>query len=125
MGFITVNRAKMVSAFVVFGLCWGFSSAGHAEKGETPAGRLGFEGCRVSKPLTKAQVMAKDMSGGSEAGRAHPDWDELIAKYAVGDQVYFIDCRRIDSSRIYAGTALYVLVRGGLVIARALDTMHD
>lgn len=120
----TVNRPKMVSAVLLFALCWRFS-AGHAEKEETLAGRLGFEGCRVSKPLTKSQVMAKDMSGGSEAGRAHPDWDELIAKFAAGDQVYFIDCRRVESSRIYAGTAVFVLVRGGVVIARALDTMHD
>ena len=74
----------------------------HADEPGSLAGRLGFEGCRLSKPLTKAQVMAIDMSGGNEAGRAHPDWDEMIAKYAAGDQIYFIDCRKADATRIFA-----------------------
>jgi hypothetical protein len=123
MALSTVNRAKMVSGCLVFGLCCGCSTAGHAGRGEALAGRLGYEGCRLSKPLTMAQVMAKDMSGGNEASRAHPDWDELIAKHASGDQVYFIDCRRVNSSRIFAGTALYVLVREGVVLARAKETI--
>jgi hypothetical protein len=71
------------------------------------------------------EVMGKDMSGGNEASRAHPDWDALIAKYASGDQVYFIDCRKVDPSRIVVGTSLYALVRGGVVIARAAETIHD
>jgi hypothetical protein len=104
---------------LVFGLGCGYSSELRADKAETIAARLGFEGCRLSKPLTMAQVMAKDMSGGDEASRAHPDWDELIAKHAPGDQIYFVDCRKSESSRIYAGTSLYVLVREGAVIARA------
>jgi hypothetical protein len=66
-----------------------------------------------------AQVMAMDMSGGHEASRAHPDWDALIDKYTVGDQIYFVDCRNAEPSRIFAGTFLYVLVREGVVIARA------
>jgi hypothetical protein len=86
---------------------------------------MGYEGCRVSKPLTMLQVMGKDMSGGNEANRAHPDWDALIAKYAPGDQVYFIDCRRVDPSRIIAGTAFYALVRDGVVVARAAETIYD
>jgi hypothetical protein len=72
-----------------------------------------------------AQVMAKDMGGGNGASRAHPDWDALIDKYAAGDQIYFVDCRKAEPSRIFAGTSLYVLVRAGVVIARALDTIHD
>jgi len=121
----TVNRSKMVSAFFVFGLCGGLSTASRAEKVETLAVHLGYEGCRVSKPLTMAQVMAKDMSGGSEASRAHPDWDALLDKYAAGDQIYFVDCRKLEPSRIFAGTSLYVLVRANVIIARALDTIHD
>jgi hypothetical protein len=109
----------MVSAFLVFGLCCGYSGEVRADKSETIAGRLGYDGCRLSKPLTMAEAMAKDMSGGYEAGRAHPDWDALIDKYTSGDQIYFIDCKRAESSRIYAGTSLYVLVREGVVIARA------
>ena len=109
----------MVSAFLVFGLCCGYSSEGRANNAETLAAHLGYEGCRLSKPLSMAQAMARDMSGGDEASRAHPDWDALIDKYASGDQIYFVDCRRAESSRIYAGTSLYVLVREGVVIARA------
>jgi hypothetical protein len=115
-----VRIPAIVSAFLFFGLCYGCSTAG-----ETLAARLGYEGCGLSKPLTYAQVMAKDMSGGNEASRAHPDWDVLIAQYAPGDQFYFIDCRRSDPARIVAGISLYALVRDGVVIARALDTMHD
>jgi hypothetical protein len=125
MAFGTGNRPKMVSAFLVFGLCCGFSTLGRAEKGDTLVGRLGYEGCRLSKPLTMAQVMAMDMSGGSGANRAHPDWDALIDKYAAGDQIYFVDCRKAEPSRIFAGTSLYVLVRTGVVIARASGTMRD
>jgi hypothetical protein len=69
------------------------------------------------------QVMGKDMSGGNGASRAHPDWDALITKYASGDLIYFVDCRKAESSRIFAGTSLYVLVREGVVIARARDTI--
>jgi hypothetical protein len=108
----------MVATSLVFGLCCGCSTGG-----ETLATHLGYEGCRLSKPLTMLQVMAKDMSGGNEASRAHPDWDELIGKYASADRVYFIDCRRVDPSRIVVGTSEYVLVRDGVVIARASDTM--
>jgi len=72
-----------------------------------------------------AQVMAMDMGGGREASRAHPDWDALIDKYASGDQIYFIDCRKAEPSRIFAGMSLYVLVRQDVIIARALGAMND
>jgi hypothetical protein len=121
----TINSSKKVSIFLVFGLCCGCSTAHRADKADTLVGRLGYEGCRLSKPLTYAQVVAKDMSGGYEAARAHPDWDELIAKRAPGDQVYFIDCRKADPTRIFAGTSIYVLVREGVVIARAAETIHE
>ena len=110
----------LVSLPLVFGLCCGYSNEGRANKSEALAARLGFEGCRFSKPLTMAQVMAMDMGGGREASRAHPDWDALIDKYASGDQIYFVDCRKVEPSRIYAGTSLYVLVRQDVIIARAL-----
>jgi hypothetical protein len=115
----------MIATLLLFGLCCGCSTAERAGKTETLAVRLGYEGCRVSKPLTILQVMAKDMSGGNGASRAHPDWDALIAKYASGDEVYFIDCTGADSSHIVAGTSLYALVREGAVIARAAGTTHD
>jgi hypothetical protein len=116
-----VNVPK-VSTFLVFSLC---ATATYAGRTDDIAAHLGYEGCKLSKPLTMLQVMAKDMSGGNGANRAHPDWDELIAKYASGDQIYFIDCRKADPTRIFAGTSLYVLVRDGTVIARAVDTKHD
>ena len=120
-----LNSPKMVSVFLVFGLCCACSTAGRADRTESVAGRLGYEGCRLSKPLTMAQVMAMDMSGGNGANRAHPDWDALIDKYAAGDQVYFVDCRKAERSSIVAGTTVYVLVRAGMVIARASDAMHE
>jgi hypothetical protein len=109
----------MVTAFSAFALCCGYPSDVRADRADTIAASLGYEGCRLSKPLTMAAVMARDMSGGTEASRAHPDWDALIDKYASGDQIYFVDCKKADSSRIFAGTSLYVLVREGMVIARA------
>jgi hypothetical protein len=112
-------RIRLVSIFLAFGLCSGLASEGRASKSDVVAARLGYEGCSLSKPLTMAEVMAKDMSGGNEATRGHPDWDALIDRYASGDQIYFIDCRKAESSRVYAGTSLYVLVRDGVVIARA------
>jgi hypothetical protein len=117
-------QPTMLSAFLIFGLFSGCSTAGRADKGDIP-GTLGYEGCKLSKALTMRQVMGKDMSGGYEASRAHPDWDELIQKYASGDRIYYVDCRSVDTSSIIAGTSLYVLVREGVVIARAQDTVHD
>jgi hypothetical protein len=122
---VMANVPKLVSAFLVFSLCCGIWTPVRAEKGESLAGHLGYDGCRVSKPLAMAQVMAMDMSGGNGANRAHPDWDALIDKYAAGDQIYFIDCRKAESSRIYAGTSLYVLTRQGVIIARALGVMNN
>ena len=115
----------ILSGLVVFGMFYGCSTSRSADKPGTLVGRLGYEGCRLSKPLTMAEVMAKDMSGGNELSRPHPDWDELIRKYASGDQVYFIDCSRADPSHIVAGTSLYALVRDGVIVARALDTTHE
>lgn len=112
----------IVSIILLFSISSGWSTAARADKPQTIAARLGYEGCRLSKPLTMSQVMAKDMGGGNEASRAHPDWDELISKYKTGDQVYFVDCRKADTSRIVNGTSLYVLVRDGVVIARVSDT---
>ena len=121
-----MNHCKAtVGLIFFFGLCCVRSTVAHADASGSLAGRLGFEGCRLSKPLTKAQVMELDMSGGNEAARAHPDWDELIAKYVAGDQIYFIDCRKADSTRLFAGTSLYVLVRQNVVIARVSDTTHE
>ena len=111
---------SMLASLLVFVLFGGYPSASRADK--ALAAQLGYEGCKVSKPLTKLEIMARDMSGGNGASRAHPDWDEIIAQYKSGDQVYFVDCRRVDPSRIVAGTSLYVLVRGGAVIARAAET---
>jgi hypothetical protein len=120
-----MGNATMISTFLVFGLCCGCSTAGRADKTETLAARLGYEGCGVSKPLTMFQVMGKDMSGGNEASRAHPDWDALIAKYAAGDLIYFIDCRKAEPSRIFAGTSLYVLVRQSVIVARGVGAVND
>jgi hypothetical protein len=114
-----------VSIFLVFGLCHGCSTAGHTDNGGAIAARLGYEGCTLSTPLTMRQVREKDMSGGYESSRPHPDWDELIQKQAPGELVYLIDCRRAEPSRIFVGTSLYVLVRGDVVIARAPDTFRD
>jgi hypothetical protein len=122
---VMANVPKLVSAFLVLVLCCGISTPVRADKGESLAGHLGYDGCRVSKPLTMAQVMAMDMSGGNGANRAHPDWDALIDKYAAGDQIYFVDCRKAESSRIYAGTSLYVLARQGVIIARALGVTNN
>ena len=97
----------------------------HRAEPEAIAAHVGYEGCRLSKPLTMLQVMAKDMGGGNEASRAHPDWDELISKYKSADQVYFVDCRKADTSRIVNGTSLYVLVREGVVIARVSDAAEN
>jgi hypothetical protein len=115
---------KWISPVLVFGLCCGCSTAWHADKVDAIAGRLGYEGCRVSKPLTMAEVMGKDMSGEYEIGRPHPDWDELIRQYASGDLVYLIDCRRVDPTRIVVGISLYALVRDGVIVARASDTIR-
>lgn len=103
--------------FLMLSLCVAGSASIGADK--DLATRLGYESCRLSKPLSLAQAMAKDMGGGTEASRPHPDWDELLAKYQAGDQIYLIDCRKADSSRIYAGISLYALVRESAVIARA------
>jgi hypothetical protein len=111
----------MSSSLLLLVLCCGCSTVGNGDG--AVAARLGYEGCRVSTPLTMQQVMAKDMAGGNEANRAHPDWDALIAQYTAGDRVYFIDCRRVDPARIVAGTSLYALVRGGVVIARAAESI--
>jgi hypothetical protein len=105
--------------------CCVCSTVALADGSESIARRLGYEGCRLSKPLKIAEVMGKSMSGGNDANRSHPDWDELIAKYAPGDLIYFVDCKRAEPTRIFAGTSLYVLVREGAVIARAVETMHD
>jgi hypothetical protein len=115
---------KMVLTFLVLGLGFGCLTA-RAGKPDAIAARLGYEGCRLSKALTMAEVMAKDMSGGNEANRPHPDWDALIEKYAAGDQIYFVDCRKVESSRIFAGTSLYLLVRQGVILARALGAVND
>jgi hypothetical protein len=114
-----------VSICFIFGLSSGCSTAARADKPKAIAARLGYEGCRLSKPLTMTQVMAMDMGGGNQASRAHPDWDELISKYTSGDQIYFVDCRKADASRIVNGTSLYVLVRGDVIIARVSDTAEN
>jgi hypothetical protein len=119
------TASMIVSICLLFGLSSGCSTATRADRPAAIAARLGYEGCRLSKPLTMLQIMAKDMSGGTEASRAHPDWDELIGKYASGDQVYFVDCRKGNSSSIVTGTSLYALVRDGVVIARVSDTAEN
>jgi hypothetical protein len=116
---------RTLSTFLAFGLCYVCPTAGRADNAGATAARLGYEGCTLSKPLTMRQVMGKDMSGGYKSNRPHPDWDELIQKYAPGDLVYFIDCRRADPSRIFAGTSLYALVRGDVIIARVQDTNQE
>jgi hypothetical protein len=113
---------KLNSTLMILVLCCGCTT-GRGDKTDAIAGRLGYEGCRVSKPLTMAEVMGKDMSGEYQIGRPHPDWDELISQYVSGDLVYFIDCRRVDPTRIVVGISLYALVRGGVIVARAADTI--
>jgi hypothetical protein len=113
------GRTPMATALLVLGVCHGCSTAGHGDKGGALARRLGYEGCRVSKPLTMTEVMGRDMSGEYATGRPHPDWDELIRQYASGDRIYSINCSKVDPTRINVGISLYALVRDGVVIARA------
>lgn len=113
----------LISKVLFAGICCSGALVASAEKPAALAARLGYEGCKLSKPLAMAEVMAKDMSGGNGASRAHPDWDELIAKYKLNDQVYFVDCRRVAASSIHAGVTLYVLVRDGAVIARVAEVI--
>jgi hypothetical protein len=107
---------------LMVGLSLGWSTFGSTGEAGNLVARLGYEGCRLSKPLSLAQAMAKDMGGGNEASRSHPDWDELLAKYQTGDQIYLVDCRKADSSRIYTGITFYALIREGTVVARAGDS---
>jgi hypothetical protein len=117
-----LSMRTMIPSFLILGLCCGCSTGG---PDKAVAARLGYEGCRVSRPLTIAQVMAKDMGGNYQSSRPHPDWDGLIDRYAAGDLIYFIDCRKAEPSRIFAGTSLYVLVRQGVTIARAAGAVND
>jgi hypothetical protein len=105
-------------SFLILSLLVGWPAARGADKAGNLAARLGYEGCKL-KPLTLAQAMAIDMSGGTELSRSHPDWDELLAQYQAGDQIYLIDCKKVDASRMYSGITLHVLVRAETVIARA------
>ena len=112
---------EITRSSVVLGLCLAWSTSGGAEKALDSPARLGYQGCKLSKPLSLAQAMAKDMGGGNDASRAHPDWDELLSKFQAGDQIYRIDCRKADSTQIYAGISFYALVRTGAIIARAAE----
>jgi hypothetical protein len=57
-GQVIRRLCELYATFVVFGLCSGCSTAGRADKADALAARLGYEGCRVSKPLTMGRRRA-------------------------------------------------------------------
>jgi len=56
--------------------------------------RLGEPHCRVSVPLTQAEVLGEARHWGDSNPEARPEWARIVADLRPEDQLRMVDCVR-------------------------------
>lgn len=83
------------------------------------ATRLGLpEDCRVSVPLSQADVVDDAKRDGNPNPENSQEWIEMIAMFQPGDQLRLVDCLEVSRSRKVSDPYFYALVRSETIVAK-------
>lgn len=81
------------------------------------AKELGFQSCRVSIPLSQAEVIADAKRMGNPKLESYPEWIDMTVSSRPGDQLRLVDCLKAAQSTNVGDPYYYVLVRGGKIVS--------
>lgn len=89
------------------------------------AKRLGVPNCRVSVPLSQAEVIQHaKRDGNPNPGESH-EWVKLVREMQPSDQLRLIDCLEARRSKSVSDPYFYALVRNDTIIAKFHSVMID
>jgi hypothetical protein len=108
--------AAITIAFAVAG-CASVPAAVEMEP-KSIARELGFPSCRVSVPLSQAEVIADAKRMGNPKPESYPEWIEMTASIRSGDQLRLVDCLRANRSTSIGDPYYYALIRGGKIVSK-------
>ncbi|HJR75099.1 MAG TPA: hypothetical protein VJ806_15855 [Luteimonas sp.] len=123
------NRYRLSSVFfrhagyaAVAGMAFalaGCASAPTAVKMEpkSVAKQLGLQGCRVSVPLSQAEVISDAKRTGNPNPEAYREWTEITANIQPGDQLRLVNCLESRSKDV-GNPYYYALVRNDAIILK-------
>lgn len=80
------------------------------------ARELGFPSCRVSVPLSQAEVIADAKRMGNPKPESYPEWIDMTASIQSGDQLRLVDCLNANRSTNVGDPYYYALLGGGKLI---------
>jgi len=83
------------------------------------AKQLGVPGCRVSVPLSEAQVVEDAKRMGNSHPENNQEWIAITKSIKVGDQLRAVNCLSSKS------TYYYVLIRDGVITQRFYSSIFD
>lgn len=83
------------------------------------AGQLGLEGCKLSVPLTRLEVIKDAKRMGNPQPESNQDWIAMAGDIRSGDQLRIVDCLSTHS------TYYYVLIRDGAIIREFHSSIFD
>lgn len=101
-------------------LCFAVVSCASAPAGlkSEPGGvaaRLGYAGCTISVPLSRAEVVENSKLSGNPNPEENNEWMAMATAIRPGDQIRLVNC--LGSNKV-GDQYYYGLFRGGTVIAR-------
>ncbi len=82
------------------------------------------DGCRVSAPLRRYEMLMYASLGGVEEPETQEDWSRMKALYQIGDQYRLVSC----SSGSYLGApgySFFGLFRENTIILKMFHLVHN
>ena len=110
-------------ATVIVSICTACSTEGGIRQPSKFANTLGYGKCRVYGPLSREQALIRATKESIRLPNA--SLDELIAQRGALGEIYFFDCTTVDTSRVVVGHTFFGLVKDGVVISKAAESIVD
>jgi hypothetical protein len=119
-----VTRTALVMAATLSLVAGCAHTAGPRMEPAHVANEVGFPKCRVSVPLSQADVLQNARLTGVPSPETHIDWAKLRAAYRVGDQFRFVSCA--SGKHVGApGYSFFGLFRGNSVALQMFQVIDN
>jgi hypothetical protein len=115
--------APVALAFALVGCASSLTTVRMAPK--LVASRLGFPTCRVSVPLSQADVIGDAKMIGNLHPEEYPEWIAITENIHAGDQLRLVDCLNAQQPDKVGGVYFYALIREDKIILKFYPMIFD